>query len=137
MYTHGINRLDAKSAFLQARMVVSDEIGRRDKEVTITLVDFYEALARLADKFSTDQMKILNNMYEGETSENLDKFLKIMFQGLAIAWNGELRCVCHGHAWDQKKFASLKAFVPVDSEHISAMKSKRSMGSTEPYNSVK
>jgi len=112
MYTHGLNRSDSKAAFLQARMIVSDEIGHRDKEVSITQVDLYEALCRLADRFYTSAADVANGIYEGEdASGNVELFMQLMLKGLAMAWNGELRCMCHGHSLDQKKFASLKQYM--------------------------
>ncbi|CAM9640570.1 unnamed protein product [Chrysoparadoxa australica] len=64
---------EARNAFYRARMIVSDEIRKRDKLFNLSFVDFLEALARLADMMSvpTDQdleaLKITDIM-EFETS---------------------------------------------------------------------
>ena len=110
MYQKGIARTDAKAAFMRARMHVTDEIIHRDLYSSLTLIDFYEALARLADYWACGGFD--SNVEGANTAENLDKMLKVFVEGLAVAWKGELRCQCHGHAWDQKKFIGLERFLP-------------------------
>ncbi|GMH74688.1 hypothetical protein TL16_g06530 [Triparma laevis f. inornata] len=113
MYQNGLNRSDSKAAFMKARMQVTDEIVHRQKDTSLNLTDFYEALCRSADYWSVDG-GMASGGYFGSSAENLEKFLKKLLEGLAIAWKGELTCQCHGHAWDQKKFASLKKWLPKD-----------------------
>lgn len=94
-------------------MQVTDEIVHRQKDTSLNLTDFYEALCRSADYWSVDG-GMASGGYFGSSAENLERFLKKLLEGLAIAWKGELTCQCHGHAWDQKKFASLKKWLPKD-----------------------
>ena len=78
-----------------------------------SLVGYFEALCRAADFWGTTGGMAARS-FEGSSAENLERFIRKMFEGLAVAWKGELRCQCHGHAWDQKKFASLKKWLPKD-----------------------
>jgi hypothetical protein len=114
MYQKGLNRPDAKAAFMRARMHVTDEIVHRDLYTSITLIDFYEALARAADYWACGGSHLVND--ETDTATNLENFLKHMVQGLAVHWKGELRVNCHGHGLDQKKFCSLDKYLPKESE---------------------
>ncbi|GMI01967.1 hypothetical protein TrST_g6106 [Triparma strigata] len=111
MYQNGLNRSDSKAAFMKARMQVTDEITHRQKDTSLSLVDFYEALCRSADYWSVEG-GMSSGGFSGSPAENLERFLLKMFEGLAVSWKGELRCQCHGHAWDQKKFASLMRWLP-------------------------
>jgi hypothetical protein len=115
MYQNGIMRSDAKAAFLKGRMQVTDEVVHRQKDSSISLVDFYEVLARLSDYAANKRGTIPTSQLKGNSAENLEAFLKKLLSGLAVFWGGELRCICHGHAWDNKKFADLKMFLPTDS----------------------
>ncbi|GMH72143.1 hypothetical protein TrRE_jg10543, partial [Triparma retinervis] len=108
MYQSGIMRNDAKAAFLKGRMQVTDEVVHRQKDSSLSLVDFYEVLARLGDYATNGGGVTPTRHLKGNCAANLEGILKKLLSGLAVFWGGELRCVCHGHAWDTKKFADLK-----------------------------
>jgi hypothetical protein len=94
-------------------MHVTDEITRRDTFSSITPIDFYEVLCRLADYWASGGY---GEELAGTTAANLEEFLKLMVEGLAVAWTGELRCQCHGHSYDQKLFAKLHKFLPTEDD---------------------
>jgi len=114
LYQNGIMRIDAKAAFFKARMQVADEIVHRQKDSSISLTDFYEALARLGDCAVSGGGVVPTSQLKGSCAENLEAIMKKLLAGLAVFWGGELRCFCQGHAWDQKKFADLSKYLPQD-----------------------
>ena len=95
--------------FLMSRMVVADEY-QRDKECSLSFVDFLEALTRLSDGHASEGVMASTNDNTNEVAESLVKLLDIIFYGIAKFHKGEMRIKAPGSSHDNKKLADMKEY---------------------------
>lgn len=62
----GFSKREAKLVMIWSKMSVVDEIRHRNRAITLTFVDFLEALGRVADWISMPKMEDLDKFYDPE-----------------------------------------------------------------------
>ena len=109
-----LERNEAKLCFFQGQMCNVDEY-KRDRESTLTYLEFLEALCRLADASAHNELREPLEYDDYDLAESLTKTLGKLLPVLAEKHKARKGCLfisCKGHSMDGKKAADLSRFLP-------------------------